>query len=412
MDEAYIPQRDEGQGGAAPERFDRRDPNLERSFDDLCALAAQICGAPFALITIAGNEHRWSSSTGGASAGEAPPEDPFSTRVAALRDLLVVPDVARDPTHAAEPRGTANAKIRFYAGAPLLAPDGDVLGTLCVMDRAPRSLTAPQQEALRALSRQVVAQLELHRSKHILAPEASGLLAAIVASSADAIIGKDLDGIVTSWNRGAERIFGYTADEMIGSPILRLIPEDRLDEERGSSRGSAAARRSATSSGARTKDGRLIDVSISASPVKDATGKVIGAAKLARDITERKRAEEELRFQQTMLATERELTLDGILVVDDDSRVLSFNGRFAEMWGISDDVSRPPGRPELLEAVRDKLVYPDRFMERVRQLYDDSRRGVAGRGRADRRPHLRPLLGPHARPPTGRTTAASGTSAT
>ncbi len=121
-------------------------------------------------------------------------------------------------------------------------------------------------------------------------------LAAIVESSDDAIIGKDLNGIITSWNKGAEKIFGYAASEMLGTSILRLIPADRQDEEnqilekirRGESVEHFETRR-------QTKDGRLIDVSVTASPIKDASGKVIGVSKVARDITERKQAEEQIR---------------------------------------------------------------------------------------------------------------------
>jgi PAS domain S-box-containing protein len=115
-------------------------------------------------------------------------------------------------------------------------------------------------------------------------------LASIVESSDDAIIGKDLNSIITSWNRGAEKIFGYTAGEMVGTSIMRLIPADRQDEEnqileqvkRGESVEHFDTLR-------QTKDGRLIDISVTASPIKDAAGKVTGVSKVARDISERKR---------------------------------------------------------------------------------------------------------------------------
>ena len=199
----------------------------------------------------------------------------------------------------------------------------------------------------------------------------SSRLAAIVESSDDAIVSKDLDGIVTSWNQGAERMFGYSAAEMVGTSIRRLIPADRQDEEahilEKIRRGERVQHFETLR---RTKDGRTISVSVAASPIKDATGTVIGASKVARDISARKRAEEDARFQQTMLMTERELTLDGILVVDDQSQVLSYNGRFAEMWGISADILSARADAALLQAVRDKLLDPERFMERVRHLYD------------------------------------------
>jgi PAS domain S-box-containing protein len=121
-------------------------------------------------------------------------------------------------------------------------------------------------------------------------------LAAIVESSDDAIIGKDLNSIINSWNKGAEKIFGYAAGEMMGTSLLRLIPAGRHEEEnqilekikRGESVEHFETRR-------QTKDGRLIDVSVTVSPIKDADGKVIGVSKVARDITERKAAEEKIR---------------------------------------------------------------------------------------------------------------------
>ena len=121
---------------------------------------------------------------------------------------------------------------------------------------------------------------------------AARLLASIVQSSDDAIVSKDLNGIVTSWNKGAERIFGYTAKEMIGAPILTIIPPERHDEEPEILRRIRQGERiEHYETVRRRKDGSLIDVAITVSPVKDRTGNVIGASKIARDISEAKQAQ-------------------------------------------------------------------------------------------------------------------------
>lgn len=118
-------------------------------------------------------------------------------------------------------------------------------------------------------------------------------LAAIVESSSDAIISKTLEGIVTSWNAGAERIFGYKASEMIGEPILKLIAPELHHEEHGILAALAAGKSIKNYDTVRTaKDGRQIQVSLSVSPIKDRSGRIVGASKIARDITDRKRAEE------------------------------------------------------------------------------------------------------------------------
>jgi two-component system CheB/CheR fusion protein len=120
-------------------------------------------------------------------------------------------------------------------------------------------------------------------------------LAAIVDSSDDAIVGKDLNSIVTSWNAGAERLFGYSAKEMIGTSIMRLIPPDRQAEEDEILTRIRSGQRVDHFETIRVrKDGQLIDVSVTISAIKDMTGNVIGASKVARDIGERKRAEEKL----------------------------------------------------------------------------------------------------------------------
>jgi PAS domain S-box-containing protein len=128
------------------------------------------------------------------------------------------------------------------------------------------------------------------------AEEITGLLAAIVASSDDAIISKNLDGVITSWNKSAERIFGYDAEEAIGQHITLVIPPERHAEESEIlNRVRRGERVDHFQTVRRAKDGRLLDVSLTISPVRDPSGRVIGASKVARDITAQKQAEQALR---------------------------------------------------------------------------------------------------------------------
>ena len=162
------------------------------------------------------------------------------------------------------------------------------------------------------------------------ADQAQAQLAAIVLSSDDAIIGKDLNSIITSWNKGAEKIFGYAAVEMVGASITRLIPDDRQDEENQileKIRSGESVEHFETLR--KTKNGRLIDVSITASPIKDATGKAVGVSKTARDITERKRSEVKIAEQAAFL----DLASDAIMVRDLQGTLLFWNGAAERIYG-------------------------------------------------------------------------------
>ena len=181
---------------------------------------------------------------------------------------------------------------------------------------------------------------------HVRAEEAtervatiSRRLAAIVESSQDAIIGKDLDGIVTSWNSGAETVFGFTAAEMVGTPILRLIPPDRVDEETrilaAIGRGEAVVQLETVR---RTKDGRLIDVSVTASPIRDASGQVVGASKIARDVTAVKAREREIARLTRLYAALSQVNQAIVLAAGRDQlfrkicRILVEQGGFRMAW--------------------------------------------------------------------------------
>ncbi|HEX3942104.1 MAG TPA: PAS domain S-box protein, partial [Acidobacteriaceae bacterium] len=138
------------------------------------------------------------------------------------------------------------------------------------------------------------------------AAETSQRLAAIVEFSNDAIVGKDLNGIVTSWNRSAERIFGYTAAEMIGQPILKVIPRELWQDETTILSTIARGERIEHFETIRLhKNGSRIEVSLTVSPIKDESGKTVGAAKIARDITQIKRAEHALRTSEKLASVGR-----------------------------------------------------------------------------------------------------------
>ena len=180
------------------------------------------------------------------------------------------------------------------------------------------------------------------------------LLASIVESSDDAIVSKNLDGIITSWNRGAARLFGYTAEEIVGKSITIMIPGDRLDEEtkiidcvrRGERVDHYETIR-------RRKDGTLVEISLTVSPVKDAQGRIVGASKIARDITELRRAQE----QQNLLLREMGHRVKNLFAVA--SGVVTLSARSANT------------PQDMAKAVRDRL-------DALTRAHDLTRPGLLG----------------------------------
>jgi PAS domain S-box-containing protein len=155
------------------------------------------------------------------------------------------------------------------------------------------------------------------------ADQIAQLLAAIVESSDDAIISKDLSGIIMSWNSGAQRIFGYGAEEVIGKPVTILIPPDRVDEEPDIlARIRAGERIEHYETVRRRKDGTLVDISLSVSPVRNAQGVIVGASKIARDVTERKKMEK----QRELLIAELSHRVKNTLAIVLSIEKLTFSG--------------------------------------------------------------------------------------
>ena len=135
----------------------------EEIFDDLTELAALICGAPISLVSLVDEDRQWFKSKFGISVSETSRDVSFCAHALSGQGLLIVPDATRDRRFSSNPLVVSDPKIRFYAGAPLVTPDGYVLGTLCVLDTKPRVLRPEHKKALELLARHVISLLEFRR---------------------------------------------------------------------------------------------------------------------------------------------------------------------------------------------------------------------------------------------------------
>jgi PAS domain S-box-containing protein len=173
-------------------------------------------------------------------------------------------------------------------------------------------------------------------------------LAAVVESADDAIITKTLEGVITSWNRGAQRIFGYTADEVIGKSVTILIPDDHLDEEPSIlARIRAGERIEHYETVRMRKDGTFVNISLTVSPIRGADGVIIGASKIARDITEHRRAQETLRAQTEVISQ----AYDAIFLRDSDGAITLWNRGAERTYGYTEEEALGRSPHELLQTV-------------------------------------------------------------
>ena len=140
------------------------DTHPEDRFDELTRLAALICGTPISLISLVDEDRQWFKSKTGLEVSQTPREEAFCAHAIMSAEVLVVPDASQDPRFATNPLVLGELHVRFYAGAPLTAPNGHHLGALCVIDRVPRQLSPEQLEALRILSGQVMDQVILGKN--------------------------------------------------------------------------------------------------------------------------------------------------------------------------------------------------------------------------------------------------------
>jgi PAS domain S-box-containing protein len=221
-------------------------------------------------------------------------------RVWKSKKPIWISDLQRDPNF---PRKDAAREdgMRSYFSFPIMIQN-DVVRTVEFFSASSRQRSAEILELMTSIGTQMGQFIE-----QTAAEMASRHLAAIVESSSDAVISKDLNGVISSWNSGAERIFGYTSEEVVGQPVTILIPADRQEEEPAIlARIHRGERIDHFETIRRRKDGTLLDISLTISPIRDRQGRIIGISKIARDITEQKQAERVLQSAKEQLAKSNE----------------------------------------------------------------------------------------------------------
>ncbi len=354
----------------ALERYRVLDTPAEAAFDDLALLASQICGTPVALVTLVDGAREWFKARVDFAKTETPRDVAFCAHTILGKDLFVVPDASADPRFSESPLVTDDG-IRFYAGAPLVSADGHAVGTLCVMDRRPRSLSDSQAAALGALSRQVVAQLELRRALRREREEAEDVvherdetLRVVTAELPGVFWMTDRDLLFTASLGAGRKALGVPPD-IIGMSLFAYFKT--TDPEFLP----IAAHRRALAGESVTYEiewnGRAFQSHVE--PQHNADGTVRGVVGVAFDVTERRNARAELEHSVALLKATVDATADGILVVDPGGRMVRFNRRFVEMWGIPEDVAESRDESRALAFVLGKLRDPAAFVKKVMTVY-------------------------------------------
>jgi len=322
----------------------------EEAFDDLATLAASVCQVPIALISLVDRDRQWFKSRAGWTTEETPRDISFCAHAILQPDLLVVSDAAADERFVDSPLVTDEPAVRFYAGAPLVTPDGHALGALCVMDHRPRQLTQEQARALRILGRQATALLAQRRSLAELTRiteertkaeetlrEERNRFAILLDHLPVMIYGLDADGRFCLWNRESERVLGYRREEVLGRTrpdlYLRMYPDPRYRQWVVSQVANHRYRNLETNVTALDGTLRICSWSNFSAELRIPGFSVWG---VGIDVTERKRTEEDLLENQRLMNSVLG-QLPGLAyrcLVDQRWTVLFASGQFRPIGGI------------------------------------------------------------------------------
>ena len=362
---------------AALRRYDVLDTAPEPAFDELTRLAAQICGTSTSLITLLDESRQWFKSRMGLDISESSRGESFCSHTILQNEMLLVEDAIRDERFADNPLVTGEHSIRFYAGMPIITPDGFALGTLCVIDQKPRQLSADQSDALKTLTRQVMTQLELRRHLAELARTieqhqrieeqlrtSESFYQTLVETLPQNILRKDLQGHFTFANRKSCQSMGRRLEEIIGKTDFDLFPPELAAKyHRDDVRVINTLENLDTVEAHQGPHGERLFVHVIKTPLHDASGKVIGVQGIFYDVTQRKRIEEELAYERDLLRALLDHIPDRIYFKDVNCRFLRCSKSMARRLGLSDP-----------QAVVGKTDFDFHPQEQAQEFYNDEQR--------------------------------------
>jgi PAS domain S-box-containing protein len=258
----------------------------EKALDDLTQLAAQICGAPIALITLIDADRQWYKAKMGIEGSQTSRDVSFCAHAINHRDLFIVPDATQDERFFDNPGVTGNPHIRFYAGAPLVTSEDRALGSLCVIDRTPRMLTASQKQALKTLAQQVMTHLELRRyTSELRLSEERFSNAFVQAPIGMALVA--LDGRWLKVNESLCSVLGYSAGELMAKTFQDLTHPDDLESDLGHVQDLIAGKMDSYHMEKRYfhKDGHIVWANLHVSLMKDKQGEPLYFISQIQDVT-------------------------------------------------------------------------------------------------------------------------------
>lgn len=306
----------------------------EQSFDDLTCLASMICETPIAIITLIDEKRQWFKSKIGLAVNETPREISFCGHAILEDGIFEIPNTLEDIRFIDNPLVTGDPNIRFYAGIPLVTTSNYALGTLCVIDKQPRKLTTEQRNALKKLAN-LVENLIDNRLQYLKLAEmseaqlnTSAFLNKLLSSADESIISTDLNGLITSFNRGAEIMLGYQAEEIVGLKTPAILHDaDEMNQraidlslslnkpvQLGFKIFTSQASQGKSETREWTyirKDKSSLPVSLTVTPMYDHSGNLFGYLGIARDVSLLKNAEKTAHYMADILERTGEMAKVG-----------------------------------------------------------------------------------------------------